>query len=203
MANSYLGSNGVYNQSLSGGDPMTNFMVSSMNNQANTGANQTSQGGSTYNAGLEAFGPVLAHLTSLVNGNQGDISQAIQPEANRIKDSFAAVRNMISQQPRGGGKTSALAESGFQEAQQIGDVAAGARQNATGQLGSIAGTLAGLGLSQEQLGAAATANAAGENLQRRNLNMTAGSFANQFGQIASGIGSMVNAAGNAKSIIYG
>ena len=172
------------------GDDMTKFMRSQQNQMATGGYGDTGQGRDVYSGGLQAFGPVLSQLTSLVKGDQADVSQQMQPEANRIRDSFAAARNIIGQQGRGGGKTTALAEAPFQQARQMGDMAQQARAGASGQLGNVAQVLAGLGLNEQSLGIGETQGASAANLQRRQLDMTAGSFANQFNEVMQGIGAV-------------
>lgn len=187
------------------GDSLTRF-VRGMQNQLSGGGTQAFNAGQTglvrgaqdYKSGLNAMAPVLETLTRLVKGDQADVSQAIQPEANRIRDSFAAVRNMISAQPRGGGKTSTLAEAPFQQAKAIGDIAAAKRSEATGELGNLSTTLAGLGQGQEQiglgeagLGASLLTDASKAALERRNQDMGEGSFAANFQKVAQGIEALV------------
>lgn len=163
------------------------------------------QGQQGYQAGLGAMAPTLQYLTQLTKGDQADVSQAIQPEANRIKDSFAAVRNMISAQPRGGGKAGVLAEAPYKEQQQIGDLASQARQGAAGQLGQFASTMAGLGLSQAQtgnefmrtglaeseLGQQGLTNADQMALQRRQQNIASGGKMGMFVNLSEGLSNMI------------
>lgn len=110
-----------------------------------TGQQQTQQG-------LSAAGPALDLLTNLVKGDQGDITQAAQPEIDQITQQFDQIRNLVSLEPRGGGKTSALAEAPFQKASQIQKTEGALRSNATSQLGSLATNLAGIGLGESNLG---------------------------------------------------
>lgn len=182
--------NGPYNEKLTG-DSMTMFMKSQQNQLANTGAAATGQGQQTYGAGLGALAPVLQQLTQLVHGDQAEVSQATQPQSNQIRDSFQAVRNMISQQPRGGGKAGALAEAPYKEQQQISDMQSQTRQGATGQLGSVASSLAGMGLQEEELGQRATGAAGEMNLTRRGQDMGPGSTASQVSSIISSIGMLI------------
>jgi hypothetical protein len=70
---------------------------------------------------------------------------------------------MISQQPRGGGKTTALAEAPFQKSAEITRTEGAARQGAAGQL-------AGLGLQQEGIGAGLENESASIGLQKQGLN---------------------------------
>jgi len=143
-------------------------MQNIMGGQGSQSYNTGQQG---YQAGLGAMAPTLQFLTQLTKGDQADVSQAIQPEANRIRDSFAAVRNMISAQPRGGGKAGQLAEAPFKEQQAITDLAAQERSQAAGQLGDLSSTLAGLGLRESGLGAQMMDEAAKNALARRGQNI--------------------------------
>ena len=155
---------------LSGADnTTTSFLYSMQNLMSGEGERGYQQGQAGYQTALGALGPTMDYLTQLTKGDQGDISQAMQPEANRIRDSFAAVRNMISQQPRGGGKAGVLAEAPYQQ-QQINDLAQQARAGAAGQLGNLATTLAGMGLQQSQLGLQAENLGTQAALQRRGQN---------------------------------
>ena len=110
------------------------------------------EGAGQYQSGVNSIAPALDFLTRLVKGDQADITQAIEPEANRIREGFAAARNMVTAQPRGGGKASVMAEMPFREQQQIADTAAQMRRTAPGELGNLGTTLAGLGLGQENVG---------------------------------------------------
>lgn len=154
-----------------GGDSTTNFVLSMQNLLGGQGQQAYGTGQTGYQAGLGALAPTMQYLTQLTKGDQADVSQAIQPEANRIRDSFAAVRNMISQQPRGGGKAGVLAEAPYKEQQQISDTAAQARAAAPGQLGQFATQLAGMGIDESQMGLGAEGASLQSALQRRQQNI--------------------------------
>lgn len=171
---SKLNSLGFSAQPINDDNQMANFVQSSENLGMGTGVSGQKMGRGTTQQGLGAFAPVLSYLTLLTKGDQGSLAQATQPQANQIQDSFAAVRNMISGQPRGGGKAGVLAEAPYQQSKQIGDMQQGARSGAAGQLGNVANMLAGLGQGQESLGlneiteALNTAmNQRGQNVQER------------------------------------
>lgn len=110
------------------------------------------EGAGQYQSGVNSVAPALDFLTRLVKGDQADITQAIEPEANRIREGFSAARSMVTAQPRGGGKAGVMAEMPFKEQQQIADTAAMMRRIAPGELGNLGTTLAGLGLNQENVG---------------------------------------------------
>lgn len=178
-------------QPIQSNNPMANFVQSIQNLMAGQGSAATTSGAATTSAGVGAMAPALDYLTKLTKGDQADVSQAMQPEANRIKDSFTAVRNMISGQPRGGGKAGQLAESGFKEATAVGDAASTARSGAATQLGNLSSQLAGIGTTEQGLGITAENNASEGALTERNQDMGEGSFASQFGSIANGIGALI------------
>jgi hypothetical protein len=103
-------------------------------------------------SGVNAAAPALQLLTQLTKGDQGDVTQAAQPQIDQITQQFDQIRNMISMQPRGGGKSTALAEAPFQKAGDIQRTEGTMRTSAAGQLGGLATNLAGIGLSESGLG---------------------------------------------------
>ena len=111
------------------------------------------QGQGLLNTGSQALAPVLDQLTKLVKGDQGDLTQAAQPEIDQINQQFSQIRNLISLQPRGGGKTTALAEAPFQKSAAIQNTETGLRNAATSQLGQLGANLIGQGAGLEGEGA--------------------------------------------------
>jgi hypothetical protein len=186
-SSSGVNSFGFKAQPVQDNNPMANFLQSTENLGAAAGSSAISGGASTVAAGTGAMAPALQYLTQLTKGDQADVNQAIQPEANRIKDSFQQVRNMISSQPRGGGKAGVLAESGFKEASQVADTAAQARSGAASQLGSLGATLAGVGTQEEGVGAGLLQGSDTAALTQRGQNVGPGSFASQFSSILGAI----------------
>lgn len=140
------------------------------------GSNFLGSGASQAKSGTDAIAPVLSFLTSLVKGDQGDVTQAAQPEIDQITQQFDQIRNLVSLQPRGGGKTSALAEAPFQKSAQIQRTEGGLRANAANELGSLGTTLAGLGLQQEGIGAGLEGEAASIADSRANRALQEGSL---------------------------
>lgn len=174
-----------------GGDSLNKAMKAGRDTLASVGDVATSTGKSTTHAGLNSMSPVLQYLTALTKGDSADMAQATQPQVNQIKDSFSAIRNMISQQPRGGGKAGVLAEQGSQQTKQIGDMQSQARQGAAGQLGSLSSSLAGLGVDEQKLGLEASIDADKATLEQRAQNMGPGSFATGFKNVAEGIQALI------------
>lgn len=141
------------------------------------GLGTTTGGLAQTQSGVTAAAPALNYLTQLTQGNQASLTQAAQPEIDQISQQFDAVRNLISQQPRGGGKASALAEAPFQQATAVGNVEAGLQSQAASQLGNLSTQLAGVGLGeagvglgQEQVGTGLEQEAANIALGKQGLN---------------------------------
>jgi len=129
-------------------------------------------GGAALTSGVNAADPALSFLSQLTAGDQGDVSQAAQPQIDSITQQFDQIRNMISQQPRGGGKTTALAEAPFQKSAAITRTEGDMRTSAASSLGSLGTTLAGLGLGQEQVGLGQEGIGAGLEGQASNIALT-------------------------------
>ena len=158
------------------------------------GQGQVQAGQATTNQGITALGPALSLLTNLVQGNQADITQAAQPEIDQISQQFDQIRNLVSLQPRGGGKTSALAEAPFQQAGQIQRTEGQLRSNAVGQLSSLGTSLAniglgqsGVGLQESNLGLNLEQSSANDALQKQGLNYGQQTPIQQFATLAGAI----------------
>jgi hypothetical protein len=134
------------------GNSLTSFIRSVEGLTGTQGQSILNQGLQQEQQGVTAAAPALQLLTQLTKGDQGEVTQAAQPEIDQITQQFDQIRNMISLQPRGGGKTTALAEAPFQKAGDIQRAEGAMRTNAAGQLGGLATNLAGLGLSTANLG---------------------------------------------------
>lgn len=145
-----------------------------------------SSGAGTTKEGTNAIAPALDFLTKLTKGDQGDVTQAAQPEIDQITQQFDAIRNMVSLQPRGGGKASVLAESPFQKAGAIQRTEGQMRAGAAGQLGTLGSNLAGIGLSESGLGAQEQSVEANAAAQHKNT----------FQKIMEGISSVTGVVGD-------
>lgn len=144
---------GLELQSIDKGDnDLTKFIRSIEGLSGQQGQKTVESGSAKVQQGVGAAAPALDFLTKLVKGDQADITQAAQPEIDQITQQFDQIRNLISLQPRGGGKTSAMAEAPFQKAGAIQRTEGEMRTKATGQLGDLSTKLAGIGLSEEGLG---------------------------------------------------
>lgn len=132
--------------SPTGGTNLDQFIATMANLTGQQGAEQ-------LQAGTSALAPVLSQLLSLSRGDQGDVAQVTQPQVDQITQQFDAIRNMIGMQPRGGGKTTALAEAPFQQAGDIARVKEQAVSGAQGNLANLGLNLAGLGEGLENTSA--------------------------------------------------
>ena len=176
-----MASGPITNISPTGGTNLDQFIASLANLTGGQGLQAFQQGQNTAAPGLQL-------LTQLAKGDQGDVSQAAQPEIDSITQQFDQIRNMISQQPRGGGKTTALAEAPFQKA---GDIT---RTEGSMRAGS-AQALAGLGLQQEGIGAGLESESAGIGLQKQQLDYgQTAALMNMLGGLGQGVGSVIGGA---------
>jgi hypothetical protein len=157
--------------SPTGGTNLDQFIASMANLTGNQGQQQ-------FQSGTEALAPVLSQLTGLAKGDQGDVTQATQPQIDQISQQFDQIRNMISMQPRGGGKTTALAEAPFQKA---GDIQRTQQQAVTGAQGQ----LANLGLGIANLGVGQENTSANIGLQKQSLDYGQPSVLGQINQTAA------------------
>jgi len=162
------------------------------------GLNQVQAGLGQTQSGVNAAAPVLDFLTKLVKGDQGDVTQAAQPEIDQISQQFDQIRNLISLQPRGGGKTTALAEAPFQKSAAIQRTEGDLRKGAAGQLGALSTSLANIGLGESGIGLNLAGLGAGlENesaqiaLQKQGLDYGQSTPIQSFQQFTSGLNSLI------------
>ncbi len=100
----------------------------------------------------EALGPVLQYFKQLMGGDPSALMDATRQERGRVIDQYDTARRAIANfGPRGGGTTSALAESRFAQAESLADITSGARRDAAANLADLGPQLAALGLSSQQL----------------------------------------------------
>lgn len=144
------------------------------------------QGQQQTQSGVNATAPALQYLTQLTKGDQGDVTQAAQPEIDQINQQFDAIRNLVSLQPRGGGKTTALAEAPFQKSAAIQRTEGDMRTGAAAQLGNLGTTLAGIGTTQEGLGANLESESANIALQKQGLDYSQSNSLQQFATFTQG-----------------
>ncbi len=102
--------------------------------------------------GQQALAPTLAYYQSLIGQDPAALMQATAPERGRVIDQYDSARRAAAEfGPRGGATNAAIANSHFQQAQQLGDITSMAKRDATSQLAALGATMTGLGLSADQL----------------------------------------------------
>lgn len=130
-------------------DPALNYSYNLLQDtgkqQYDTGKGNTAQGMSDLNAPTSYF-------RKLLSGDPNELMSALNPELDNISTQFNQVRRMISDQPRGGGKTSVLASMPAQQIGAISNLYSGARRGAANSLVGIAGQEAQTGLAQTGMG---------------------------------------------------
>lgn len=130
-------------------DPQLNYSYNLLQDtgkqQYDTGKGNTAQGMSDLNAPTSYF-------RKLLSGDPNELMSALNPELDNISTQFNQVRRMISDQPRGGGKTSVLASMPAQQIGAISNLYSGARRGAANSLTDIAGREAQTGLAQTGMG---------------------------------------------------
>ena len=179
----------LYNEPVSG-NSLDKFLRSIEGYTANQGQQLQVGGGQTMQSGLNDLGPALDILTKLTKGDQADVNQALGPQYQSIDEQMGAIRSMISQQPRGGGKTTALAEAPFKAASEKQNLATQARTAATGQLAQLGTEVAGLGERALGLGIGETEASANMALTKQGLDYGT-NFASQFQAIAQGLNALI------------
>lgn len=161
--------------------------------QLQKSSDRLGQQGQQFSAmGADASIPALQHLTQLLSNNPAAAMEATRQERGRVLDQYDTARRAIANfGPRGGGTTSALAESQFSQAESLADITSNVRRGAALDLSQIGMQLSSLGLSAEQLASGnietiiqAVLAREGINTERRGQNMAlAGGAAEIAGQL--------------------
>ncbi len=113
------------------------------------------QGQDLSGQGSQAMQPALQYLQQLLSSDPSQVQAATAPERGRVIDQYDAARRAVGQfSPRGGGTTSAMAESRISEADTLADITNTSRREAFGQSMAFGQALTGLGLTAEQLASA-------------------------------------------------
>lgn len=99
--------------------------------------------------------PAVNYLTDVLSSNPAAVMDATRQERGRVIDQYDTARRAIANfGPRGGGSTSTLAESRFQQAESLADITSTARRDAVSQAGELGVRLQALGLNADQLASA-------------------------------------------------
>ena len=99
--------------------------------------------------------PAVKYLTDVLSSNPAAVLDATRQERGRVIDQYDTARRAIANfGPRGGGTTSTLAESRFDQAESLADITSSARRDAVSAAGDLGTRLTALGLSADQLASA-------------------------------------------------
>ncbi len=99
--------------------------------------------------------PAVKYLTDVLSSNPAAILDATRQERGRVIDQYDTARRAIANfGPRGGGSTSTLAESRFEQAESLADITSSARRDAVSAAGDLGTRLMALGLTADQLASA-------------------------------------------------
>ena len=170
-------------------DPFTALLQ----NQA-SGANKT---GLQYGSmGTEALGPAMEYLKQILGANPQGVMEATRADRGRVIDQYDTARKSAEQfAPRGGGTTSALASSRFQQAESLADITSTARRSAVATSGELGTSLAGLGLTAQDLASRDIGTIINSVLAREGLNVQQrGQNMGLLGDIGQTIGTLIGIA---------
>ena len=198
MANKPAPGSGLALQEF-GGTSLDTFIQSIQDLTGQQGKGILEKGQGQTQQGVNALAPSLDLLTKLTKGDQGDVTQAAQPEIDQITQQFDAIRNMVSLQPRGGGKTSALAEAPFKKAGDIQRTEGAMRTDSASKLATVGSNLAGIGAGESAIGANLESESARLALGKQTINYQQPSA---LQQVLSGLSTGAKLAETGASIAY-
>lgn len=149
-------------------DPTSVSSTSAAASSASSGLLST--GKSLTNTGAAGLQPVFDRLMKLLSGDPTAVGEATKPEVTSILRQYdTAKKNTAEFAPRGGGKTSALTAAGAQEASDIANTKSKAVSDASTQLGQLAATVTGQGVSASEAGTQGLMNLVQSALQGEQL----------------------------------
>lgn len=187
-------------------DPFLNYNANLLKQsgieQYTTGRETQQKGQALTDKGVGDLQPVYDYFKKLLSSDTTELLSAVQPEADAIGQQFSAVRSMIADQPRGGGKTSALASNPIEHIRALSNLMSNARTGAAHGASDTASKVigagqneSGVGLNQTGQGESATGAAANIGQQGRATDM-ANSWTSFFKQLAVGaVGGLGEGAG--------
>lgn len=105
--------------------------------------------------GMGALNTSLNYYQDILGNDPGAALDATKAERGKVVDQYDTARQSIAEfGPKGGGTTSALANSRIQQANATSDIGANLKSQAAAGAADIGATIAGLGMTQEQLASA-------------------------------------------------
>ncbi len=139
---------GLFGKKSSGPSKMGQASLDSLQQAQGKGMDLANQASMRANpllgGGTSALGQGTDYFSDLLSGNRGRMTAAVAPELDEINTQFQGARNAIAGGPRGGGRSSALAQLPGQQASAQARLLMGIRPGAANSL---------LGAGQAQLGA--------------------------------------------------
>ncbi len=111
-----------------------------------------SQGTELAGQGGQTIQPLIQYLQGIFGSNPSGVLDATKSQRGRVIDQYDAARKALAEfGPRGGGTTSASANSYTSEANALNEITSDAQSEARGLTAQLGTQLTGLGLSAEQL----------------------------------------------------
>ncbi len=115
----------------------------------------------------EALQGPLDFWETILGGNRQEMLSLLAPEVETIVSQYdTARRNIANLAPRGGGRTTQMAESRFEEAGLIQRLLQESRRRAAGEIAGIGGQLTTLGVSELGISTGAAGNLISDLLRR-------------------------------------
>lgn len=108
-------------------------------------------GGELTAQGTDALSPVLSYYKSLLSGNPASVLAATTPERGRIIDQYDTARKAISMGPRGGGTTSAMAQSQIAQGNDLQEILTTARDKGAAGAAAVGSSVLGAGMQANAL----------------------------------------------------
>jgi hypothetical protein len=167
-------------------DPYTNIL-----NQYSQQAQQ--QGQQLTGMGTEALAPAMQYLKQILGADPQAVLEATRADRGRVIDQYDSARKAVENfGPRGGGTTSALAQSRFSQAESLGDITSNARRSAVASAGQLGTSLAGLGLTANDMASRDISTIINSVLAREGLNVQQrGQNMAMWGDIGQTIGTLI------------
>ena len=142
-------------------------------------------GAGTLASGTQGMQSVMNQLQKIMGGGQAGL-EAVAPEVNTVASQYQGARKAAAElSPRGGGRTSTLANEPFAEMGDIQKMMFGEQGKARGQAGALAGQMANLGINEESLASTDWGNVA--NIAQNHATATSANMAST----GQGVGSML------------
>lgn len=154
---------------------------------------QDVQGDALSAQGQAALAPSMSYFKDILGADPSASMAATAGARGRVIDQYDTARQAASRfGPRGGGQQATIAQSYFQQANQLSDISSQAKSDAASQLGQLGATMTGLGLSAEQLASADLSTVIQAVLGQKSLDLQKrGQTMQMWGDIGSGVGSIV------------